>query len=291
MTLLTLEQPPAAGRSMVASQDVLIRFWGVRGSIACPGRRTVRYGGNTSCIEIRCGETRLIFDAGTGLRDLGDQLMSDLPDRIDIFLTHTHHDHVAGIPFFKPAYVPGTRVNFWAGHLPPDVPLRDVIRRLMQAPLFPVQLDLLPDCRFNDFICGATLTPGPGIELRTCPLRHPNGACGYRIDYGGRSVCIITDTEHVPGTLDETIVDFVRDADVMIYDAMFTDEEFPRFVNWGHSTWQEALRVADAAGVRMAVPFHHNPSHDDDCLDRLAEAAQAIRPGTVFAGEGRILRL
>jgi phosphoribosyl 1,2-cyclic phosphodiesterase len=274
---------------MTGSRDFFIKFWGVRGSIASPGPRTVRYGGNTSCIEVQCDETRVIFDGGTGLRDLGDVLACNPPERIDLFLTHTHHDHVAGVPFFKPAYMAGTRVDFWAGHLPPETPLQEVMRRLMQAPLFPVPIDRLGDCRFNSLVRGAPIQPGPGIELKPCPLRHPNGACGYRISYAGKSICIITDTEHVPGTLDQTIVDFVRGADIMVYDAMFTDEEFPQFITWGHSTWQEALRIADAAGVRVVVPFHHSPSHDDDCLDRLAEIAQTIRRGTVFASEGLVL--
>lgn len=274
---------------MTDRRDFSIKFWGVRGSIPCPGPRTVRYGGNTSCIEIRCGQHRMIFDGGSGLRELGLELVRDPPDRVDLFFTHTHYDHVCGVPFFKPAYLGATRIDFWAGHLPPGMSLRQVLCEVMAAPLFPVPLTCFRDCQFHDFPCGDVLQPVPGVDLRTCRLNHPNGACGYRIDYRGRSVCIITDTEHVPGTLDQTVVDFVRSADIMIYDATYTDEEFPKYVTWGHSTWQEALRVADAAGVRVAVPFHHDPNHDDAFLDRIEAAAAAVRPGTVFAREGLVL--
>jgi len=270
-------------------REFFIKFWGVRGSLACPGPGTVRYGGNTSCMEVRCGSHRLIFDGGTGLRALGCELARDLPPRIDVFFTHTHFDHVCGVPFFKPAYMQGTRVEFWAGHLLPERTLKHVLCEMMTAPLFPVPLEVFARSRFHDFPCGTTLRPAPGVVLTTCRLNHPNRACGYRIDYAGKSICIITDTEHVPGRLDETIVEFVRNADIMVYDAMFTDEEFPAYVNWGHSTWQEALRVAEAAGVGVAVPFHHDPDHDDAFLDHLSELASAIRPGTVFAREGLVL--
>lgn len=270
--------------------EFFVKFWGVRGSIACPGAGTVRYGGNTSCLEIRCGADRLIIDGGTGLRDLGYELARDPPKRIDLFFTHTHFDHVCGVPFFKPAYMHGTRVDFWAGHLPPETPLIHVLREMMVAPLFPVPLGCFHDCRFHDFRCGAPMHPLPGVVLRTCRLNHPNGACGYRIEYAGKSICVVTDTEHVPGTVDPTIVEFVAGADIMIYDATYTDEEFPRYVSWGHSTWQQAVRIGIAAGVRTVVPFHHDPSHDDDFLDRQAAEAERIKPGTVFAREGLILR-
>lgn len=275
---------------MSEPQDFSIKFWGVRGSIACPGSHTVRYGGNTACIEVRCGASRIIIDGGTGLRELGQELARDPPARIDLFFTHTHYDHVCGVPFFKPAYMENARIDLWAGHLSPDRSLKDVLCELMKAPLFPVPLQVFYDCQFHDFRCGTPIEPAPGVVLNTCRLNHPNGACGYRIEYAGKSVCIITDTEHVPGQRDQTIVEFVRGADIMVYDSMYTDEEFPRFVSWGHSTWQEALRIADAAQVRIAVPFHHDPSHDDDALDRLAALAHKARPGTVFAREGLVLR-
>ena len=276
----------------MTDSDFWIKFWGVRGSIACPGTETVRYGGNTTCIEVKAGPNRFVIDGGTGLREYGNDLVHrpDRGSRVDIYLTHTHWDHIAGIPFFVPAYRKDMEVHFWAGHLAPDDTIRHVLMKQMLAPLFPVPINVFAGCHFHDYSCGAELDAGPGVRMTTCPLNHPNRACGYRIEYDGKSICIITDTEHVPGTLDRAIVEFVRDADIMVYDSMYTDEEFTKFVGWGHSTWQEALRVADAANVAVAVPFHHDPMHNDAFLDRQAEEAEAIRPGTVFAREGLVLR-
>ncbi len=276
---------------MTDSQDFTIRFWGVRGSVACPGPETVRYGGNTSCIEIRCGGHRLIIDGGTGLRQLGLELARERPERVDIFFTHTHWDHIAGIPFFKPAYDRSVELHFWAGHLPPGQSLHDVLCGQMLAPLFPVPIDVFTESHYHDFRCGEPMMLRPGVRLNTCRLNHPNQACGYRIDYAGKSICVITDTEHPPEGRDPTIAGFVRDADLMVYDSTYTDEEYPRFVNWGHSTWQEALRLADAAQVERVALFHHDPCHTDDMMDRIAAEAEAVRPGTVVAKEGLVLRL
>ena len=272
-----------------AADALSIKFWGTRGSIATPGCDTVEFGGNTTCLEITAGPRRIIIDGGTGLRELGQQIAREPGGRIDIYLTHTHWDHIAGIPFFAPAYIDRFDVHFFAGHLADGRTICEVLTDQMMAPLFPVPLKEFKRCNYQDFAVGAGFDLGNGIRLSSCPLNHPNGACGYRIDRGGRSISVITDTEHVPGELDRTIVDFVRGTDIMIYDSMFTDEEFPRFVGWGHSTWQEALRIADAAGLRTAVPFHHDPNHNDDFLRGEEKKAQALRPGTVFAREGTVL--
>ena len=160
----------------------------------------------------------------------------------------------------------------------------------MLAPLFPVPVSVFRNCYYHDFRRGEPLEPRPGVRLNTCALNHPNGACGYRIDYGGKSICIITDTEHPPDHIDTTIAEFAYGADLMVYDAMFTDDQYPSYVNWGHSTWQQALKLGDAAGVKTVVLFHHNPDHDDDCMDEIAAAAEVIRPGTVVAREGLELR-
>ena len=271
------------------SGNLSVRFWGTRGSIATPGPGTTRYGGNTTCIELICDNHSVIIDGGTGLRVLGQRLARGDNHRIDLFLTHTHWDHIAGIPFFVPAYLDRFDVHFWAGHLGGDKTLKDVLTRQMIDPLFPVPLAAFCNSHYHDYACGQQMEPVDGAVLKTCKLNHPNGACGYRLDFAGKSICVITDTEHPTEGRDQAVVDFVRGADIMIYDAMFTDEEYPKFVGWGHSTWQECLRVADAAGVRIAVPFHHDPNHDDAYLDGLEAAAAAIRPGTVFAREGMVL--
>ncbi|HEX7931401.1 MAG TPA: MBL fold metallo-hydrolase, partial [Sphingomicrobium sp.] len=165
-----------------SSQEFSVRFWGVRGSISCPGPETVRYGGNTSCIEVRCGDRALIFDAGTGLRPLGAHLDEQGTVDADLFFTHTHFDHICGLPFFSSAYAKTNRFRFWAGHLLPDHTLRYVLSEMMMAPLFPIPISVLgADISFHDFRSGETLHPTPDITVRTVALNHPNGATGYRV--------------------------------------------------------------------------------------------------------------
>ena len=280
------------GHTTAAATRFLVRFWGVRGSIACPGPEYVRYGGNTSCVETRIGQRLLIFDGGTGLRPLGDLLAQAGAVDADIFLSHTHVDHIQGFPFFKPFFMPQNRFRVWAGHLVPYMKLRDVLCKYMADPLFPVPPEIFAaEVEYNDFVVGESLDIVPGAVLRSAPLNHPQGATAYRLDHGGKSLCYVTDTEHTEGHSDARVLRLVANADVMIYDSTYSDEEYPRYRGWGHSTWQEALRLADRAGVRKVVLFHHDPSHDDDAMDRIGEAAERLRPGTLVAREGMELNL
>ena len=267
-----------------------MRFWGVRGSIACSGDRFSRYGGNTSCLEVRCGEHLFVFDAGTGVRFLGESLAGTNGLSGEIFLTHTHLDHIVGLPFFGPLHNPNSSFGVWAGHLKPDLSLHQALSKFMAPPLFPVPPEIFAGkISFHDFRAGAELHPRPGVILRTAPLKHPNGATGYRIEYDGRAICYVTDTEHTEGELDRDILALIRDADMMIYDASYTDEEYPKYRNWGHSTWQEGSRLCEEAGVKRLVIFHHDPTHDDDFMDVVADKAEAARSGTLVAYEGMVL--
>jgi phosphoribosyl 1,2-cyclic phosphodiesterase len=275
---------------MVNSGKVSVRFWGVRGSIACPGPETVRYGGNTSCVEIRCGDHLLIMDGGTGLRELGGALLRNGPINADLFYTHTHFDHICGLPFFGPAYVRGNKIRLWAGHLLPEHCLEDVLCGMMMAPLFPVPMSLLTtQVSFKDFRHGETLHPRAGITLRTGALNHPNGATGYRVEHGGKSVAYITDTEHRKTGLDQNVLALIEGADIFIYDSTYTEAEYPSHLDWGHSTWEEGVRLADAAKVKTFVIFHHDPSHDDAFMDQVGGSARKLRPSTIVAREGMVL--
>ncbi|MBK5959192.1 MBL fold metallo-hydrolase [Rhodoplanes elegans] len=280
-----------------------VRFWGVRGSVTCPGPATLRYGGNTACLEVRCGDRLIIFDAGSGLRLLGLALAAGgetavpatgrrQPVDADIFFSHCHLDHVWGLPFFQPAYEPGARLRLWAGHLLPDLTLGEAIRRLVGHPLFPGGGDFFrADIGFTDFRCGDTLTPHPGIVLATAPLDHPGGGCGYRLEYGGASLAYVTDTEHRAGALDPAVLALAAGVDLFVYDCTYTEAEYAAHAGRGHSTWQHGVRLAAAAGAKRLAIFHHDPSHDDPTLDRIAREAEAMRPGTLVAAEGLTLRL
>ena len=273
-----------------------VRFWGVRGSIACSGPRTARYGGNTSSLEVRCDARLLMFDAGTGLRYLGNTLANNGPASspidADLFLTHTHFDHVCGLPFFRPFFQPQNRFRLWAGHLAEGMTLRRVLGEFMMAPLFPVPPQVFrARMEYREFKPGETLAPGPGIQLRTATLNHPDGATGYRIDFDGRSVCYLTDTEHVPGAPDRNILALIQGADLVIYDSMYTDSEYGTYVGWGHSTWQEGVRLCRAAGAKRLAVFHHDPEHDDDMLDGVARELEKEMPGSVVAKDGLTIEL
>lgn len=281
---------PRGRQGLANSPEFFVRFWGVRGSIACPGVDYVKYGGNTSCLEVRCGGELLIFDAGTGLRGLGESIKANGALDADLFLSHSHFDHVCGMPFFRPAYLKGNSFRFWAGHLQPLHSLEDVCCGLMMAPLFPVPMDIMgADIQFRDFTCGIVLEPREGVRILTAPLNHPNGAVGYRIEFAGKSICYVTDTEHPDSGHDQNIIELIRGADLFIYDSSYTDDEYPAHKGWGHSTWQEGVRLSDEAGVKTFVIFHHDPGHGDAFMDEVARGAQAARPGTIVAREGMVL--
>jgi phosphoribosyl 1,2-cyclic phosphodiesterase len=274
----------------MTEQQFLVRFWGVRGSIACPGTRTVKYGGNTSCIEMLVGGHRLIFDGGTGLRELGLELLSDMPLEASMFFTHSHWDHIQGFPFFVPAFVPGNRFNIYGAIAPNGSTIEQRLNDQMLHPNFPVPLQIMgADLKFCDIEIGETVQIGD-ITVENALLNHPGEAVGYRVTWQDRVTAYITDTEHIPDRLDENVVWLAREADVMIYDATYTDAEYydkkASKVGWGHSTWQEAVKVAKAAKVKTLVIFHHDPAHDDGFMDQVAADTSAVFPTSWVAQEG-----
>jgi len=272
-----------------------VRFWGVRGSIACPGGHTVRYGGNTSCIEMLIDGHRLIFDGGTGLRVLGQELLQHTPIEASMFFTHSHWDHIQGFPFFTPAFVPGNKFNIYGTVAPNGSTVEQRLNDQMLHPNFPVPLQIMgADLRFHDIEIGESIQVDD-IRVDNRLLNHPGEAVGYRVSWNGFAAAYVTDTEHFPDRLDDNVLWLAQDADVLIYDATYTDSEYYAEpvgkVGWGHSTWQEAVKLAQAANVKQLVIFHHDPLHSDEFMDNVKQDVSEHFPNSVVAWEGLELTL
>ena len=267
-----------------------IHFWGVRGSIACPGGNTVRYGGNTSCVEMRIAGHRLVFDGGTGLRVLGQTMLAELPVEAHLFFTHSHWDHIQGFPFFTPAFIKVNRFHIYGAIAPNGSTIEQRLNDQMLHPNFPVPLQIMgAELKFCDIEVGEAVRIGD-VLVENALLNHPGEAVGYRVNWGNYAAAYVTDTEHFPDRLDENVLWLARDADVLIYDATYTDEEYhsekTSKVGWGHSTWQEAVRIAKAANVKKLVIFHHDPLHDDLFMDQIKEDTSRSFPNSLVAWEG-----
>ncbi len=271
-----------------------LRFWGVRGSTPVSGPEYAEFGGSTPCMEIRCGERLFLLDAGSGLGACGrhyrDGLMHALPQSIDLLFSHLHLDHTAGLPFFKPVILDAERtLNTYCGNLD-GASAGEALERLFSPPLFPVSLDILPcTLAHHGFRAGETLTFADGARVDTILLNHPQGSVVYRFDHAGRRLCIISDIEHSDPWPDAALLDFVRGADLMVYDGMFTDCEYPVCRGWGHSTWQKGAELAQAAGVTAMAIIHLHPSHTDAMLHAMEAEMRVVMPSAFIARERQIV--
>ena len=273
-----------------------VHFWGVRGSIACPGSETVRYGGNTPCVEMRVGSERLIFDGGTGLRVLGQSLLAQMPVTGHLFFSHYHWDHIQGFPFFVPAFIKINTFYIYGTIAPDGSTVQHRLNDQMLHPNFPVPLQIMgADLKFVDISVGKSIKISDDIVVETALLNHPGEAVGYRVNWHNYSAAYVSDTEHFPDRLDENVLFLARNADVLIYDATYSDEQYhsekTSKVGWGHSTWQEAVKVAKAANVKRLVIFHHDPLHNDDFMDKTGEQVAEQFPNSLIAREGLSIQL
>ncbi|HZN93964.1 MAG TPA: MBL fold metallo-hydrolase [Myxococcales bacterium] len=257
-----------------------VRFWGVRGSVAVSGEQVAWVGGNTSCLEITEGEHRLILDAGTGVRGLGDALMAaGRPVKAALFFSHLHWDHVQGFPFFTPAYVPSTELLLHGPGAGGGSKLRRVLVRQMQPPTFPVTLEAMQArMEFADAVARKPVTYGP-FTVTPVELPHPNGCLGYRVDSGGHSFVYATDVELSVDRLTPEIVQAMQGCDALCLDAQYTPDEYhgrrgiPK-KGWGHSTMVDAAQIARAVDAKRLFLFHHDPAHNDDTVRAMAEEAR-----------------
>ncbi len=254
----------------------------------------MRYGGNTTCIEVRCDGKIFVIDSGTGARELGNLLMRESggePVEATLLYSHHHLDHVQGFPFFVPIYQPTSKLNIYSGTTNQGV-TEQVLSAQMAYPAFPVGLDQLPsDLNFHIFSAGETLTFGD-VTVRTCPLNHPGGAIAYRFEHRGHAFVQASDVEHTDDHPDSALTALCKDADFFSYDSTYVHgEEYERFKGWGHSTWRHGLDIAEAAGVDRFIAFHHDPSHDDAFMDGVHRDLQEASPGSLVAIEGMSIDL
>ena len=267
-----------------------LKFWGVRGSIPVPGAKTLRYGGNTPCIELRIGERTLIIDCGSGAVALSQNMLQTKNYDADILLTHFHLDHICGLPFFCVGFAPMANIRLHSGLTQNAADVEKIIGKVMSPPIFPIDTSELTAIEFKTFTQGHSIDLDiKNAEIKTLALNHPGGSTGFRIDYEGKAITIITDHEKGDAHTDNAVASFVKDSDIMIFDAMFTRADYAAHEGWGHSTWEDVIDLAIEANVKTPVIFHHAPFRDDEALDHIASEAQARHSGAIVASEGLIL--
>ncbi len=265
-----------------------VTFWGVRGSMPTPHPRTLKYGGNTPCVEIETpqGHT-IILDCGTGITHLGKLLAEKTPPKglhLMVFLTHFHWDHIQGLPFFTPLYDPRTQVFFhcFEAH---GLTAKDALGGLMLTPFFPVNMSMMKGSK-NFYIIGEERLKVFDVEISSRYLNHPQGCLGYRVESETGVFVYATDHEHGNATHDASIRKLAQGADILVYDGQYTPAEYQTHVGWGHSTWEEGIQVAQDADVKELVLFHHDPDHSDLFVDKMLLEARACFPHVHAAIEG-----
>ena len=267
------------------------KFWGVRGSLPAAGQDTLKIGGNTTCLEVRCGDDLLIFDSGTGIRYLGNVILKAMPLRIRLFYTHVHWDHIQGFPFFPPLYFPENEFEIYGGSSLP-VGIEEALKGQMLAPWFPVDMDVMGSKKkFFDLNPG-DVVEGKGYKVTPISQHHPNNSYAYRVDCGEKSIVFATDTEHYKDRIDQNLLALSEGADYLIYDSQYTEDEYYgrdgeiSRIGWGHSTLEEGIKLAKAARVKNYILFHYDPNHSDDFIKNREVEARKLFTNSVAAYEG-----
>jgi len=277
----------------MSGAQVRLKLWGVRGSTPTPQIENLKFGGNTSCVEIRNGEDECaIFDAGSGIRALGQTLMQEAagaPIKAKIFLTHFHWDHIQGIPFFAPLYGPENHISFVSGSS--GLQLQETLEGQMAKPYFPIDFSQVAAKRDFHQIEDRGVFKLGGMTVRPFPLNHPQGASGYRIECNGVTIVYATDYEHGVRDSDATLCEYAQNANILICDAQYTPGEYETHRGWGHSTWQNAVLLAREARAEHLMLFHHDPTHDDQTMMQISQDARMQFENTTGAWEGFVAAL
>lgn len=280
---------------MAGKDEFRVRFWGVRGSLPTPGSETTKYGGNTSCVEVRCGDRVFIVDMGSGARPMGQALAQEAPLTADILISHYHWDHICGIPFCGILYDPRNTINFY-GEARKKRGLKSILSGQMKYPYFPVGLDVFQAQTRYHTIDDRTILDFGDVTVKTAPLNHPQSSLAYRISYKGKSVVYCSDNEHQED-MPPALADLIQGCDLLIYDAAYTDDEYTgrtgtgSRIGWGHSTWDEAIRTAKHFNVDQLYIFHHDPMHTDKEIDRLVNECREEYDRIWASQEGKTVKL
>jgi phosphoribosyl 1,2-cyclic phosphodiesterase len=275
---------------MTAPFRLAVEVWGARGSMPSADAAKLRYGGNTTCISVRSASgDRVIIDAGTGIRHLGRLFpRGSEPSQVDLFFTHFHWDHIQGLPYFSPLFQPASLIRFHSGVSAHET--RAHLERQMSYPYFPVEFAAAKAQR--EFLQMATAPVSVGsLSVSAFPLNHPQGAWGYRIEGGGAAVVVATDMEHGHPTLDKVLLEYAAHADLLIYDAHYTEAEYATHRGWGHSHPRQGTAFAAAAHAKQLSLFHHHPDHDDLTMDQILLETRAWFPATIAAQERSTITL
>lgn len=272
---------------------MLVRFWGVRGSTPTPQSENLRYGGNTSCVEVRLNGHIYVFDCGTGFRNLGKHLVQEANGNsisAHIFLSHFHWDHIQGIPFFAPLYT-DRESHFFFHSSNRTRGLQRAIEEQMSDPYFPVNMNEMAAHRqFYNIEEGEIAFDD--CLIKSMWLNHPQGCLGFRLEAGGKALVYATDNEPGHPIFDKNVRKLAEGADVLIYDAQYLPEEYEANKRgWGHSHWREAVNIVMESGAKELILFHHDPDHADDCIDRVVSTAREYYPRVRAASEGMEIKL
>ncbi len=284
---ITARQDPSVPADAATRSGLDVRVWGARGSIPFTGPDVLRYGGDTAGVELRMPDRVVYFDAGSAAPRSGKAILADGIREIDLFLSHVHYDHIMGMPFFAPIFCPDVRLRVWYGGAETDEGVKAVIGRYFESPYFPASINCIgADISFHAF------RPGDALEvadtaIETAPLKHPDGATGFRATRGGASFAYITDFEQDGGAGDTSVVRLAQDADLAFLDATFTPDDYFPCAGWGHAHWRACGELAEQAGAKRWGLFHHKHDRTDDAMDRIVREARAEFPNAFGVASGQ----